>query len=119
MEIKIGGFTMSNAKETIILYIRFTIKEGKKEEFRELLSANMDRMEHEPAFISAILSDDVDNSNELTLYEIWKGTKESWLKEELPKPYREEYEAKLADLIEERMIYYLSPTKEWRTNLTK
>ncbi|KEJ00279.1 antibiotic biosynthesis monooxygenase [Clostridium botulinum A2B7 92] len=110
---------MNNAKEIIILYIRFKIKKGKKDEFRELLSSNIDRMEHEPAFISAILSDDVDNSDEITLYEIWKGTKESWLKEELPKPYREKYESKLVDLIEERIISYLSPTKEWKTDFTK
>ncbi|MFV3010833.1 putative quinol monooxygenase [Clostridium botulinum] len=68
---------MNNAKEIIILYIRFKIKKGKKDEFKELLSSNIDRMKHEPAFISAILSDDVDNSDEITLYEIWKGTKES------------------------------------------
>ncbi|QYK67527.1 hypothetical protein KAI36_02677 [Paenibacillus sp. S02] len=59
-------------------------------------------MEHEPAFVSAVLSDDIDNSNEVTLFEIWKGTKESWLKEKLPKPYRKTYENKLVDLIDER-----------------
>lgn len=76
-------------------------------------------MEHEPAFVSAVLSDDIDNSNEITLFEIWKGTKESWLKEELPKPYRKTYEKQLVDLIDERMISYLTPTNEWGTNLTK
>ncbi|WP_283657166.1 antibiotic biosynthesis monooxygenase [Paenibacillus sp. RC343] len=90
----------------------------KKEEFKELLSANMRVMEHEPAFVSAVLSDDIDNSNEVTLFEIWKGTNESWLKEELPKPYRKTYENKLVDLIDERIISYLTPTNEWRTNLT-
>lgn len=109
---------MSNNKENVILYIRFKIKSGKKEEFKELLSANMRAMEHEPAFVSAVLSDDIDNSNEVTLFEIWKGTKESWLKEELPKPYRKTYENKLVDLIDERIISYLTPTNEWRTNLT-
>ncbi|WP_342415042.1 antibiotic biosynthesis monooxygenase [Paenibacillus sp. FSL R10-2782] len=82
---------MSNNKENVILYIRFKIKSEKKEGFKELLSANMRAMEHEPAFVSAVLSDDIDNSNEVTLFEIWKGTKESWLKEELPKPYRKTF----------------------------
>ncbi|KOS62879.1 antibiotic biosynthesis monooxygenase [Lysinibacillus agricola] len=109
---------MSNNKENVILYIRFRIKSEKKEEFKELLSANMRAMEHEPAFVSAVLSDDIDNPNEVTLFEIWKGTKESWLKEELPKPYRKTYENKLVDLIDERIISYLTPTNEWRTNLT-
>jgi hypothetical protein len=38
---------------------------------------------------------------------------------ELPKPYREKYESKPVDLIEERTISYLSPTKEWKTDFTK
>lgn len=109
---------MSNNKENVILYIRFKVKNGKKEEFKELLSANMRAMEHESAFVSAILSEDIDNSNEVTLFEIWKGTKESWLKEELPKPYRKTYEHQLVDLIDERIISYLTPTNEWRTDLT-
>ncbi|QDQ03204.1 antibiotic biosynthesis monooxygenase [Lysinibacillus fusiformis] len=109
---------MSNNKENVILYIRFRIKSEKKEEFKVLLSANMRAMEHEPAFVSAVLSDDIDNPNEVTLFEIWKGTKESWLEEELPKPYRKTYENKLVDLIDERIISYLTPTDEWRTNLT-
>lgn len=109
---------ISNNKENVILYIRFKIKCEKKEEFKELLSANMRAMEHEPPFVSAVLSDDIDNSNEVTLFEIWKGTKESWLKEELPKPYRKTYEDKLVDLVDERIISYLTPTNEWRTNLT-
>ena len=68
----------------------------------------MRAMEHEPAFVSAVLSDDIDNSNEVTLFEIWKGTK----------PYRKTYENKLVNLIDERIISYLTPTNEWRTNLT-
>ncbi|WP_342719661.1 antibiotic biosynthesis monooxygenase [Bacillus paramycoides] len=75
-------------------------------------------MEHGLAFVSAVLSDDIDNPNDVTLFEIWKGTKESWLVEELPKPYRNTYENKLVDLIDERIISYLTPTNEWRTNLT-
>ena len=65
----------------------------------------MRAMEHKPVFVSAVLSDDIDNPNEVTLFESQKGTKESWLKEELPKPYRKTYENKLLDLIDERLSY--------------
>ncbi|HDR7719424.1 antibiotic biosynthesis monooxygenase [Bacillus albus] len=108
---------MSNNNKNLILYRRFRIKSGKKEEFKELLSANMRAMEHKIAFVSAVFSDDIDNPNEVTLFEIWKGTKESWLAE-LPKPYRNTYENKLVDLIDERIISYLIPMNEWRTNLS-
>jgi hypothetical protein len=72
---------------------------------------------NEADFINAIIADDVDNQNDVTLYEIWKGTKESWLKNKLPKQYREKYESKLGDLIEERIISYLTPVAEWGSNL--
>jgi len=47
----------------------------------------MRAMEHEPAFVSAVLSDDIDNPMRLLFLKSGK-EKESWLKEELPKPYR-------------------------------
>ncbi|WP_218937597.1 putative quinol monooxygenase [Bacillus sp. AFS059628] len=65
---------MSYNNKNVILYRRFRIKSGKKEEFKEPLSANMRAMEHELAFVSAVLSDNIDNPNEVTLFEIWKGT---------------------------------------------
>lgn len=104
---------MNNVDEKIVLYIQFKIKEGKKEEFKNLLFSLIENMSNEPAFINGVLSENVDNINELVFYETWKGTKDSWIMEELSKPYREDYECKLAELIEERIITYLSPIKEW------
>lgn len=108
---------MKKTQDIFILYIRFKLKEGKKEVFQELLSNQMDRMQQEASFISGVLSEDIDAPNEMTLYKNWKGTKEGWLSEELPKAYRASYEEQLPDLVEERMIQYLTPTKEWNMNL--
>ncbi|MBL3647054.1 MULTISPECIES: hypothetical protein [Bacillus] len=51
-------------------------------------------------------------------YEIWQGTKDSWLQEELPNPYRKKYEEVVGDLLEDRIISWLTPNGEWGSNLT-
>ncbi|WP_458127087.1 antibiotic biosynthesis monooxygenase [Paenibacillus sp. Z3-2] len=49
---------MSN--QQVQLNIRFKAKPGKKEEFRKALSSLIEEMSSEKAFISAIVSDDLD-----------------------------------------------------------
>ncbi|MFC4779306.1 putative quinol monooxygenase [Paenibacillus sp. GCM10023252] len=102
----------------VILNIRFKIKPGKKEEFRDSLFALINNFRDEPAFVNAIVSDDLDQSNDLVIYEIWRGTRDSWIKEELIKPYRAEYEGALSSLIEDRNVSWLEPIGEWGSTLT-
>jgi quinol monooxygenase YgiN len=109
---------MSTHTKQIVLNIRFKTKPGKKEAFRESLFSLIQVMSSEPTFVNAIVHDDIDNPNDLIIYELWQGTKESWLAEELPKPYRKEYEEKLAELLEDRIISYLEPIGEWGSQLT-
>ncbi|MBA2939634.1 antibiotic biosynthesis monooxygenase [Paenibacillus sp. CGMCC 1.16610] len=108
---------MSLDKQQVVLNIRFKTKPGKKEEFRTQLSSLIQVMSVEKAFISAILSDDLDQPNDLVIYEIWEGTRESWLQEEFTKPYRKEYEGTLGELIEDRMVSWLEPKGEWGSTL--
>ena len=103
---------MSTNKNQIILNIRFKIKPGKKEAFRESLFSMISNFKNEASFVSAIVSDD------LVIYEIWQGTKESWIQHELNKPYRAEYEGSLAKLIDDRIVSWLEPVSEWGSTLT-
>ncbi|MCM3629097.1 antibiotic biosynthesis monooxygenase [Paenibacillus glycanilyticus] len=107
---------MSN--QHIQLNIRFKAKPGKKEEFRKELSSLIEEMSSEKAFISAIVSDDLDQPDDLIIYETWQGTRESWLEEEFVKPYRKNYEGTLGDLILERSVSWLVPWGEWGSELT-
>lgn len=109
---------MTSNTNQVILNIRFKVKPGKKEVFRNSLYSLVEVMSKEPSFINAIISDDIEKPNDLVIYEIWQGTKDSWLQEELPKPYRKKYEEILGDLLEERIISYLIPNGEWGSNLT-
>ncbi|WP_366248783.1 antibiotic biosynthesis monooxygenase [Terribacillus aidingensis] len=107
---------MSN--QQVQLNIRFKTKPGKKEEFRKELSSLIEEMSSEKAFISAIVSDDLDQPDDLIIYETWQGTRDSWLAEEFVKPYRKNYEGRLGDLIVDRSVSWLQPTGEWGSHIT-
>ncbi|WP_416298254.1 MULTISPECIES: antibiotic biosynthesis monooxygenase [Paenibacillus] len=109
---------MSTNNNQIILNIRFKIKPGQKEAFRERLFAMISNFKSEPAFVNAIVSDDLDHSDDLVIYEIWQGTRESWIQHELTKPYRTEYEGALTNLIDDRIVSWLEPVGEWGSTLT-
>lgn len=109
---------MSTNNSQIILNIRFKIKSGKKEAFRDNLFAMISNFKSEPNFVNAIVSDDLDHSDDLVIYEIWQGTRESWVQHELTKPYRTEYEGELTNLIDDRIVSWLEPVGEWGSALT-
>lgn len=109
---------MSKTESQVALNIRFKVKPGKKDMFRDALFSVVNVMSNEPAFVYAIISDDTDNPDDLVIYEIWRGTKESWLQEEFSKPYRKEYEDVLGDLLEERIVSFLAPISEWGSTVT-
>ncbi|KRF31640.1 putative quinol monooxygenase [Paenibacillus sp. Soil787] len=109
---------MSTNSNQVILNIRFKIKPGKKETFRDSLFAMINNFRDEPTFVTAIVSDDIDSPNDLVIYEIWQGTRDSWVQEEFPKPYRKEYEETLTSLIDDRIVSWLEPIGEWGSQLT-
>ncbi|QQZ07633.1 putative quinol monooxygenase [Heyndrickxia vini] len=104
--------------QQVQLNIRFKAKPGKKEEFRKELFSLIEEMSSEKAFISAIVSDDLDQPDDLIIYETWQGTRDSWLAEEFIKPYRKDYEGTLGDLIVDRSVSWLQPNREWGSHIT-
>ncbi len=109
---------MTSNTNQVVLNIRFKTKPGKKETFRDSLFSLVETMSSEPAFVNAIISDDIDNPDDFIIYEIWEGTKESWLQEEMAKPYRKEFEKSISELLDDRIIASLKPIGEWGSNLT-
>ncbi|WP_145946259.1 antibiotic biosynthesis monooxygenase family protein [Paenibacillus sp. Y412MC10] len=106
------------ANQQVQLNIRFKVKPGKKEEFRRELYSLIEEMSSEKAFISAIVSDDLDQPDDLIIYETWQGTRDSWLAEEFVKPYRKNYERTLGDFIVDRSVSWLQPKGEWGSHIT-
>ncbi|MGG4166376.1 antibiotic biosynthesis monooxygenase family protein [Rossellomorea vietnamensis] len=102
----------------IVLNIRFKIKPGQKEAFRYNLFELIEQFKEVPEFIHAIVSDDIDHPHDLHIYEVWEGTRESWIEHELPKPYRKDYEETLGSMIEDRIVSWHRPIGEWGGNVT-
>jgi quinol monooxygenase YgiN len=105
--------------EHIVLYVRFRVRPGRMEDFRSHLYKTIEDMKGEPAHVNTIVHVNLDQPNEVLLYEIWHGTRESWLREEMPRDYRDSYEAGLDDLIEERTAEWLIPLQEWGSSLLR
>ena len=99
--------------DLIILYVKFRTKSGKREDFKRHLFDLIEIMRKEPAFVRTIAHDHPDDPNDISLYEIWRGTRETWLRDEKTKPYRAPYEKIGSEVLESRTIEWLIPTNQW------
>jgi quinol monooxygenase YgiN len=93
----------------IVLLVKIALKPGKKGEFMERLREVDGLMKAEPNFINFTIHDNVENDDEVVVYETWRGTRETWLAEEYPRPYRKPYEDALGQLVVERSVAWLKP----------
>lgn len=93
----------------IVLLVRIALKPGRKSDFLEKLHSVVGVMEKEPSFVDSVVHENVENPDEVVVYETWTGTRESWLAEEYPRPYRRPYEDSLGDLVVDRSVSWLKP----------
>ncbi len=93
----------------IVLLVTISVKPGRKAEFLDKLHAVVGVMAKEASFINSVVHENTEKPDEVVVYETWKGTKESWLAEEYPRPYRKPYEESLADLVVDRSVSWLKP----------
>jgi hypothetical protein len=67
----------------------------------------------------AFFSEGANNSAmRASIYEIWSGSRDRWLRDEPPKPYRETYEKGLAGLLADRAVQWMTPAAKWGGALT-
>ncbi|HEX9461212.1 MAG TPA: antibiotic biosynthesis monooxygenase [Alphaproteobacteria bacterium] len=96
--------------DKIVLVVRFQTKPGKKEQFlKHHLSKLLDTMSAEANFVNVIVHNNLEKPNELVVYETWIGTRETWLRDEFPRPYRKPFEQVLSELVDERSVDWLTP----------
>jgi len=96
-----------------VIHVCFRIRPGQEDAFRALVYGVIDRMQHEPTFVTTIAHDHPDDRREMSLYEVWNCTREHFLKVEKPKPYRAPYYAALDSMVEERVVTWLDPVRMW------
>ncbi|GAB7129033.1 hypothetical protein JCM19000A_35410 [Silvimonas sp. JCM 19000] len=94
---------------TIVLLIRFETRPGQRDLFVERLASLVKTMSHETDFVNAVLHTNLDEPDVVVIYETWRGTRETWLQQELPRPYRLSYENELAQLVASRTVQWLVP----------
>lgn len=98
----------------IVLIIRFWVTARSKPLFVEKLKTLFDQIQHEAAFVNASLQEDVDHPEQLLVYETWHGTRESFLQNQMSKPYRIGFERAILDLKVERTPQWLKPVARWK-----
>jgi Antibiotic biosynthesis monooxygenase len=97
--------------DKIVLVVRLQIKAGKKAQFLTHLKGVLQTMSAEPNFINSIVHHNLDRPDEVIVYETWLGTRETWLRDEYPRPYRQPYEAILNELVDDRSVDWLVPVE--------
>jgi quinol monooxygenase YgiN len=91
------------------LYVRFKLLPSTKALFVPHLAELMKTMAEEPKFVSAVLSEDSADADELVLFEVWNGSQEEWLSEQPQKPYRAIYDDATKDFIADKEVRFLAP----------
>ena len=96
-------------KNQIVLIVRFWVTARSRPLFVEKLKTLFDQIQHEATFVNASLQEDVDHPEQLLVYEVWQGSRESFLQNQMSRPYRIGFERAILDLKVERSPQWLKP----------
>jgi len=102
--------------DDLIFYVKYHIKPECVEEFQEHLFVLVDNMAKEPAFVSAFVHQDTEDSTRFSMYERWQeASKEDFMTYQMAsKAYRRIYEQRLPDMsATPRKIHILRPMAFW------
>ena len=100
-------------KDRITLVVRFRIVASAREEFLAKLGEIFTHIVKEDAFVEASLVQDMGDPESILNYEVWNESPESFMKEQLSKPYRADFEKMIADLKIERTPAWYSTIANW------
>ena len=97
----------------LALIVKLRVPENGKNLLRASLIQLFGIMKGEPTFVTATLHDDLDDPALLVVYEVWQETRESFLANQMSKPYRADYEKVIVALHVERTGNWLAPIGSW------
>lgn len=100
--------------EDLVFYVKLHVKPDRVDEWKTAVTAIIEEMSKEDAFISCYLHQDANDDTLFTLYERWsEPSVEAFLSNQM-KPYRIAYEAKLDGLLQRpREPQILKPLGQW------
>jgi quinol monooxygenase YgiN len=102
---------MSN-KMTLV--VRFLMDEGVKKEFIATLQEVFTYIVKEETFVEASLVQDMRDPRSLLNYEVWNESPESFMKDQMSKGYRAEFEKMIVDLKIDRSPAWYSTIANWK-----
>lgn len=100
--------------DKITLIVRFKLEESAKTEFVSQLKEVFAHIEREETFIEASLQQDRENPTSLLVYEVWRETPESFMKDQMTKEYRKAFEQAIVDLKVKRIPAWYTSLAEWK-----
>lgn len=80
-------------REKFGFFVHFEIKPGQEQEFRDVLEPLLDTMSTEMRFVNYFLLQHEKDVSRFVIFETWLGTAEEFQAVEMPRPYRQDYEA--------------------------
>ena len=99
--------------DKITLIVRFRMKESAKREFTAKLQDIFTHIVKEETFVEASLVQDMQDPEILLNYEVWNESPESFMKNQMSKAYRAEFEKMIVDLKIDRTAAWYSTIADW------
>jgi len=100
--------------DRITLVVRFRISESAKKEFTAKLQDVFTHIVKEETFVEASLVQDMRDPESVLNYEVWNETPESFMKDQMSKAYRADFEKMIVGLKIERTPAWYSTIAEWK-----
>jgi quinol monooxygenase YgiN len=100
--------------DKITLVVHFRMEHSAKEKFVAKLQDVFTHIVNEEAFVEAALVQDMRDPRSILNYEVWKENPESFMKNQMSKAYRAEFEKMIVDLKIERTPAWYSTIAEWK-----
>jgi quinol monooxygenase YgiN len=100
--------------DKITLIVRFKSQETAKAELVGQLKELFDQIQREETFIEASLQQDLENPASVLVYEVWRETPESFMKNQMTREYRKGFEQAIVDLKVERTPAWYVSLGEWK-----
>ena len=96
------------------LVVHFLMDEAVKKQFTATLQTVFTHIVKEETFVEASLVQDMRDPRSILNYEVWHESPESFMKEQMSKPYRAEFEKLIVDLKIDRAPAWYSAIADWQ-----
>ncbi|MCU1266526.1 MAG: hypothetical protein JWM21_2844 [Acidobacteria bacterium] len=100
--------------DKITLVVRFRMEEPAKQEFIAKLQDVFTNIVKEETFVEASLVQDLRDPESILNYEVWNESPESFMKNQMSKAYRREFEKMIIDLKIDRTPAWYSTIAHWK-----